>query len=638
MALTGAHARLQAPPGAAKGARWSALWFLGMLVLFVGERLIGGAATSRSVCLVLGFLAIVGAMLGRLGRLRAFRATSPDRADAEKLILRLYGAGVLAVILYCIQSDLPTLRGHLPLEHGSPKLATTLGALWPALWIAAAWPVALVELAYAQLAKAPRIETGRIRDAMYSGLGLAGALVFVFTITYVSSDRDKKVDLAYFRTSRPGEVVKRIIRTLDQPLEIASFFPDGNEVREEVDGYLKDLAKESGQLTVTHYDYDIDPIKAKEYGVSSNGTLAFVRGKRHELLGLPVQFEAARNALKTLDKEVQQRLMLIARQNRSVFFTVGHGERTWNPPVDSTDKRSGLGKLRELLLDQSLDLREYGASDGLIQDVPMDATALAIIGPTRPFSADESAAVNRYVDKGGRLLVALDPGNGVNLKEILDPLQLEFHDVTLANDQVFARKTHTDGDRVNLVTSSFSAHPAVTTLARVGQRAPVVLAGAGWIDAKRGRPIQIQVDSPIKAHYSTWEDKNHNFKNDPDEPRRAWELAAASVKGNSRNFVIADSDCFSDDVINVAGNELLALDVMHWLMGDEAYSGLSSTEVDLPVTHTRKEDIAWFYSTIFLAPVLVLVIGWLVTKRRRRAENEPRQAPTEGAPATGGAP
>jgi ABC-type uncharacterized transport system len=613
-------------------ARWSALWAAGMLLLFIGERLIGGAANSRAACLILGPAAIAGAMLARLSRLRAAAA---DRKVAERVLLRLYGVGMLAVILYFIQSDLPTLRGHLPLEHDSPKLATALAAIWPAVWIAAAWPIALVELAYAQLAKAPRLETGRIKDAMYSGLGLSFALVFVFMVAYVSSERDKKYDLAYFRTARPGEVVRRIVRTLDSPLEIASFFPAGNETREEVDSYLKDLARESGQLTITHYDFDIDPLKAKEYGVSSNGILAFVRGKRHELLGMPVPFEAARNALRTLDKEVQQRLMLISRQNRSAFFTTGHGERVWVPPVDATDKRSGLGKLRELLLDQSLDLREFGASDGLIQDVPSDATALCIIGPTRPFSADESAAVNRYMNKGGRLLVALDPENKITLHEILDPLQLEFHPETLANDQVFARRTHTDGDRTNLVTSSFTSHPAVTTLARVGQRAPVVLPGAGWIDAKRGRPIEIQVDSPIKSHYATWADKNHNFQFDPDEQRRAYEVAAASVKGLSRAFVIADSDCFSDDAVTVAGNELLVLDVMHWLMGDEAYSGLSSTEMDLPVSHTRKEDVAWFYSTIFLSPVVVLGIGYFVTKRRRKPKVAPASTSTPTGTPTG---
>jgi hypothetical protein len=623
---------LSATARAGSSARWSALWGVGMVLCFVGERAVGaGGGASRAV-LTLGGLALVAAAMLTRAR-RASQATA-ERRQAERLLLGLYGLGLFAVALYFAQSDLPTLRGGLPLEHSSPKLATVLSALWPAVWIAAAWPIALIEMAYAQMTKAPRLEMGRLKDAMYSGFGVAFALVFVFTVVYVSSERDKKLDLAYFRTARPGEVVRKIIRTLDQPLEIATFFPSGNEVREEVDNYLNDLAKESGQLTISHYDFDIDPLKAKELGVSANGTLAFVRGKRHELLGLPVQFEAARNALKTLDKEVQQRLMLIARQTKSAVFTTGHGERSWEPAAAATDKRAGLSKLRELLLDQSYDLRTFGAADGLIQDVPKDTTVLVIMGPQRPFLPDESAAVNRFVTHGGRVLIALDPENHVTLKEILDPLQLEYHDVTLANDQAYVRHSHTDADRTNLVTATFSSHPAVTTLLRLGTRAPAIFLGSGWIDAKRGRPIDVQVDAPIKAHFSTFVDKNNNFQFDPGEQRRSWELTGAVTRGLSRAFVIADSDCFADEAIQAPGNELLTLDVMHWLMGDEAYQGLVSSEMDLPITHTRKQDVVWFYSTIFLAPVLVIGLGWVTTKRRRKDAPAPTPPST---PAAGGA-
>ena len=607
-------------------ARWSGLWGLGMVLIFVGERIIGSGSTSRAVADILGLVLVAVAMGARA---RRAGAAGPDRRQAERLLLRLYALGLAAVFAYVVQSDLPTLRGGHLLETTWPKLAAVLGTLWPATWAAAAIPVALVEMAYAQMAKAPRLETGRLVDARNSGLGLAFALVFVFTVVYISNDRDKKFDLAYFRTARPGEVVTKMIRTLDQPLEIAAFFPSGNEVKEEVDTYLKDLAKESGQLKVTHYDFDIDPIKAKEYGVSSNGILAFVRGKRHELLGLPVQFEAARNSLKTLDKEVQQRLMLIVRQTKAAFFTVGHGERSWQPPADSTDKRAGLGKLRELLLDQSYDIREFGAADGLIQDIPKEATVVMVIGPQRPFLKDESAALNRFVDRGGRILVALDPENKVDMKEVLDPLQLEYHAVTLASDQAFMRRSHTAADHSNIVTVSFSSHPAVTTLARIGARAPVFLFGSGWIDAKRNRPIEIQVDAPIKAHYSTWADKNDNFINDAGEERRAWEVTGAVVKGLGRAFVIADSDLFGDEAIAAPGNELMIRDVMHWLMGDEAYQGLVATEQDLPISHTRKQDIAWFYSTIFVAPLLVLGLGYLTTRRRLRKAAASQR--TEGA-------
>jgi hypothetical protein len=233
------------------------------------------------------------------------------------------------------------------------------------------------------------------------------------------------------------------------------------------------------------------------------------------------------------------------------------------------------------------------------------------------------------------VLIALDPENKVDMHEVLQPLNLTYMPEMLANDQVFARRTHQDSDRANLVTATFTSHPSVTTLQRLGGRAPLIFPGAGWINTKRDRTAAIPVDAPIKAHYATFADKNGNFQPDPGEDRRAWELAATAVKKDARVFVLADSDCLDDEAIRAGANELLALDVAHWMVGDEAFAGVASTEADVPITHTRKQDVIWFYGTIFLAPALVLGAGVAVTRRRRRQPGD--RAAGKGAAAGGGA-
>ena len=110
------------------------------------------------------------------------------------------------------------------------------------------------------------------------------------------------------------------------------------------------------------------------------------------------------------------------------------------------------------------------------------------------------------------------------------------------------------------------------------------------------------------------------------------ELGATAVKKDARVFVLADSDCLADEAIRAGGNELLALDLAHWLVGDEAYAGVASTEADVPITHTRKQDVVWFYSTIFLAPALVIGVGVAVTRGTRRRKRRPGGA-GGGAPA-----
>jgi hypothetical protein len=285
-----------------------------------------------------------------------------------------------------------------------------------------------------------------------------------------------------------------------------------------------------------------------------------------------------------------------------------------------------------MMIDQTYDVRTLSAAEGLGVDVPKDVTVVAVIGPQQPFQPDELASLNRFIDRGGRVLIALDPENHVDMHEVLGPLNLTYKDEELANDQVFARRTHQDSDRVNLVTATFTSHPSVTTLQRLGGRAPIIMPGAGWINTRRDRTTAIPVDAPIKAHHATFIDKNHNFQQDPGEDRRAWELAATAVKKDARVFVLADSDCLDDEAIRAGANELLAIDISHWLMGDEAFAGVTSTEADVPITHTRKQDVLWFYSTIFLAPALVILAGVGVTRGARRRR---RLARGTGAGASG---
>lgn len=639
MALTSAAPRAPAPPRTlGPSGLWSSLYVIGMLLIFLGERIIG-TGTARAGASGLGVLFLLIALVARLAR--AIRAT-PDRAAVERQFQFMYVLGLLAVALYFVQSDVPALRGGKALEITSPKLATALGAVWPAIWAAAVLAIVPMEVAYAQMARAPRVEHLRVRAAQFAGMGLAFMLTFAFSLSYAASERDKKIDLAYFRTTRPGESTRKIVRSLDTPITVALFFPNGNEVREEADNYFLDLAKESGQLKLEHYDRDIDPVKAKELGASANGSIVFVRGGRKEQLSLQLQLESARAALKTLDREVQQRLLSVVKPNRITYFTQGHGERTATALGD-TDKRAGIRELRNALLDQGHEVRDLGPADGLATDVPKEATLLMVVGPTKDFLPEEFASLQRFLDRGGRLFVALDPDGGIDLHQLLDPTGVKATMVMLANDQVYARRAHQDSDRTNLVTAFYSSHPSVSTLSREGRNAPVVLPGATALEGPpRGAPHKdYTVDFTVHAHAATFADANGNFQADPGETRKGWELAAAiSKKGGpsgkdaaeQRIFVVGDSDFLTDPVVHFGGNGLLVLDPVRWLVGEESFAGLVSTEADVPISHTRKQDVVWFYSTIFVVPGLVLGLGFIVTRRRSK-----NRRPASAVAASGGA-
>jgi len=146
------------------------------------------------------------------------------------------------------------------------------------------------------------------------------------------------------------------------------------------------------------------------------------------------------------------------------------------------------------------------------------------------------------------------------------------------------------------------------------------------------------VDLVIHTDGATWNDKNHNLEFDPSEQRKAYAVGAAVTlrqttapqitapkdaappNQEGRALVLGDSDALSDLIIVNRANTLLALDAVRWLLGESEVSGPINNEEDIPVRHTRKQDVFWFYSSVFLAPALVLLVGWVATRKRRKPE------------------
>ncbi len=643
---------------------WSVAWVGAMALLFVGERIVG-AGNLRALSVVGGLVLVLATAMRFVRAAQAGSArdgASHDVVKVERALGFLYLLSCFALLLYFAQSDVVGAWRGTPLEHDWPRLAVLLAAVWPALWLTAALPILLVELAYAAVARAPLVEFGRIQDALMSGLGLAGALVFAFAISYVASVRDHKVDLSYFRTARPGEATRKLVASLDQPVEVALFFPPANEVADEVKTYFDDLAPLSKYLEIHVYDHAIEPLKAKELGVSGNGTVALRRGTRKELLSVGLELESARSQLASLDKELQKRLLQVARPTRTVYMTSGHGERT-TEPVNDTDKRATVHDLRELMTGQGYAVRMLGAAEGLASEVPKDASVVMIVGPVKPFLPEEVAALDRYLERGGRLFMALDPPSAnvasgpdapasadeSTWKALLAPLGLRYLPTTLANDQIYLSRTHQPSDRINIATGSYSSHASVTTLSHLGMRAPLILPGAGAIEEinAKARPVGTGVDFPVRAQVATFNDLNGNFSFDPPtEQRKGWQLGAAILRkrpkdwpkpspdatptllgneGEMRTLVVSSSGALSDGFL-APGNVYYIIDGIKWLLGDEALAGEVISEVDAPMAHTRKQDVWWFYSTIFLMPLLVLGAGALGTRRRRRTVSPQKES------------
>jgi hypothetical protein len=204
----------------------SLVYATGLLLIYVGERLLA-AGQASAVLTVVGVAAVLGAAAWRgLGA----RKTSAGVRSTARMLLVLYGLGALALMLHFASSDFGARLFGRPLDLRMPRLAGALAVLWPSLMLAGTLPVLLVELSLAGMAHAPVLDSRRVRAAMLSGLGTALAIVFCFSVAYVTAERNLKVDLAYFRSARAGTATKKLVAALDQPVQVYLFYPPANDV------------------------------------------------------------------------------------------------------------------------------------------------------------------------------------------------------------------------------------------------------------------------------------------------------------------------------------------------------------------------------------------------------------------------
>jgi hypothetical protein len=619
--------KLEAAPIPASYGAFLLPAYLGALVLlFIGERIV----TSDSVRYALSGLGVLGVVATTAVRFSRSGGASGERGAAERVLALCSAGGLLSIAITFATTE--TGRKLLGIATMKPDTrARVEGAatvIWIALLVLSVLPLIFGEMALAPMRRAAMIEARRVRAALRSGLILASAAIYCALFTYAAGELDLKVDYSYFRTARPSESTKNVASGANEPIVVRAFFPQLNEVGTEVQGYLREVARSAPNLKLEEHDRLLVPAIAKESKVTSDGVVVLSRGASRETISIGTEMKTAASKLKTFDADFQKSLLKVMREARVAYLTVGHGELN-ESKGDPAEGRSAKG-MRKLFESQNYTVKDLGLAQGLGTDVPADATVVVVLGPSQPLLPEEIASLKRYGDRGGHILLALDPDAKVDHAPLAAIAGLTWSPTVLANDKILIRRRFNNSDRTILATNRFSSHASVSTLSRNSARMPVVLPGASAIDKKDGTDLKI--DFAVKAMGETFDDQNGNFEFDSGtEKRQAWNLGAAVSKSvpapagwkgkdppEYRAFVLGDADAFSDAAFGNEPNIFFAADVIRWLGGEESFSGAITSSEDVRIEHTKQKDVVWFYATILGAPALVLGLGMALSRRTRK--------------------
>jgi len=587
----------------------SLLIALAVLLMFVGERLVGANSGRVVVDIVAALCFTVG------GGWRLLLTRRLDGAARRYSIALALINGVLLVAVCCFALSLNF--------EAESKTAAVLAICFIILLALALGPLLAVELVGWRMRPAAFVEWRRVQSALASGLSLALMVAALAMLNFAAAQRPWRRDLSFGAPTRPSAATLSLLQAATAPIEVFIFLERGSPVLPEVRDYFDGLQAAGAKIEVL--DQAADPELAKALKITGNGNVGLRSGERTGRWYLGTDLDGARPRLKKMDSELRTQLAVLTVPKRNIYFTVGHGER----PDAAGGGADAIGgkKLRDLVRSFNGTVKSLGLAEGLGGRIPDDADLVVVFGPTGPFFPQETAALRDYLKRGGALLLMLDVDMPAGLEPLLAEVGLQLGPGEANNDQAFVQKSYTDADHAFIAANSFGSHKATRTLSAAQGRAQVAFLTAGHLLRPADAPAAAKNTFLIRSMQQGFADLNKNRRFDADSEKRGPLNLAAAVelpvegKREDRIAVIADSDGLSDFLLANQANAVFAIELLAWLLREDALGGDVAIEEDVPIRHTRDGDAAWFYGTTFAAPALVLAggLGFVYRKRRRRS-------------------
>jgi ABC-type uncharacterized transport system involved in gliding motility auxiliary subunit len=378
---------------------------------------------------------------------------------------------------------------------------------------------------------------------------------------------------------------------------------------------------ESPRLKVAFVDPLARPGTVKEMGVTEsklgNGLLVVkLGGEQVEVTELTES--ALTNAL----------VKLTRGKAKKIYFLTGHNERAIDG--DEAAKPEGFQFAKEALANEN-----YAVEPLLLAsqpDVPEDASAVVIAGPTRPFHESEQPALQRYLERGGGLLVLLDPRAHTDLYAKLAEWGVDVGDDVIV-DQRFAAQ----GQPLTFFALDYPGHPITE-----GFREPTLFHMARSVSPKTEAAPAI---APIvRSSDQSWAERNVErlFKESlgeldgqdlkgpvpvavagelelakpPPPPAEGAEPPPAPPK--ARIVVVGDTDFASNAIVQQFSNRDFLVNSVNWLLGDVDAITVRPNEARASRLQLTREIVAQLrYLSLFVLPEAIAVLGVVVWWRRR---------------------
>lgn len=643
-----------------------------------------GSASHAAVARVLNLLQLLGVVsvmfyFATTDKGAALLGLGTDAQSHARTVLNVFwvmGIAVSAAGLIFAEFALHPMRGadHLETRRvfaaAASGVTLALGASYGALFVyAAAQEEAQADFSY--------FKTSQPGEATVKLVQRSGKPIRVTAFFPEVSQVRKEVSgyLSQLQKLAGNLEVKVTDRYLDPTL--------ANELKVVADGVVVLAQDDTTQMLIVGSDIEKARPKLTKFDSEFYGKLGKLVNSRHT-----AYFTVGHGELNDADEGPGQQegrtgevvKKLLESQNYRVK-NLGLSEGLANKVPDDADVVLVLGPTLAFAPEEIGTLRRFAEGGGklfMALDVDTQSTKQVIQRGANPVAAPAPSSAGAATSGAGSATAssaaASAPAPAVGtvagkewVAELAAAVGATLVPTVLADEQQYMVRRNDPSDRVILPTNRFSSHASVSTLNQNASRAGVVVLGAAHLletEQSAGKPLVA-----LRSMPTTFADDNLDYKLDGTEERKAYNLAVALTRPSSkagkadkpepsvevdpeapeaegedgkdkkspapdemRAFVFADADALSDLLMErVPGNQLLVVDAIRWLVGEESLAGELQSEEDVHVEQTKQQELAWFYSLIFGVPALVLGIGVWLSRRARGSSPGGRRAPQSGA-------
>jgi len=474
-----------------------------------------------------------------------------------------------------------------------------------------------------------RMRTGEARRAGKYGtsaiLSTVLGIALLVLLAFLSTRYHHRWDWTEAKSHSLTDQTTKVLAGLEQPVKVTALFAQiaAADAKDLLERY-RIAAPE--KLEVEFVDPQAQPGRLAELGIEAGRLQG---GLLHVALG-----ENSVDVTELSEVALTQAIVKLTRQEqKKVYFLDGHNERVIEG--EKAAEGDGMKDAAEALRNENYTVESLLlAAKG---EVPDDANVVIAAGPTRPLHESEHGALERYLAKGGALLVLIDPRAGTDLGADLTKWGVELGDDVIVDrvQGLFGRPTtpfaaeygdHEITRELGDATMFHVARSVQPAASAEGALAPIVRTSeASWAERDMDRLLTrgeaafddgIDLKGPVSlAVAGTLDLAGSDGAPTPEEG-----VAEPSEAKTARLVVVGDSDFASNQLLAEFRNRDLFVNAVNWLLGDvEAISVRPGQARASRLQLTSEQFLEIRYLALFVMPELIAVLGVIAWWQRRRA-------------------